>query len=92
MEIIRKLVCLAEVVQKVIELLDRASSKHIVLLEDDEAVSDITIEHISGLGLLIFLHSISDCLVMIFTVPIASISIPYHIIAPFPSIVRNHAR
>jgi hypothetical protein len=29
---------------------------------------------------------------MIFTVPIASISIPYHIIAPFPSIVRNHAR
>jgi hypothetical protein len=33
----------AEAVQKVIELLDRASSKHIVLLEDDEAVSDMTI-------------------------------------------------
>ncbi|GJM87674.1 hypothetical protein PR202_ga03652 [Eleusine coracana subsp. coracana] len=38
MEIIRKLVGLTEV-QKVIEILDRASSKHIVLLEDDEAHS-----------------------------------------------------
>jgi neuroblastoma-amplified sequence len=43
MEIIRKLVGLMEAVQKVIELLDPASSKHIVLLENDEAVFDMTI-------------------------------------------------
>jgi hypothetical protein len=87
MEIIRK----REAVQKVIEPLDQGSSKHIVVLEDD-IVSVMTIGIFQVLDCWWFLHSISDCMVIIFTVPIASISILYHIITPFPSIVRNHAQ
>jgi DNA mismatch repair protein MutH len=63
-----------------------------VLLEDDEAVSDMTIGIFQVLNCWWLLHSISDCLIIIFTVPFASISIPYHTITPLPSIVRNHAR